>query len=92
MRFEIGGEGREARGDRVDGKHEDGGGDYAERGQGDRLEIAQGEFDGEIVDGPDGHDDGDAGDEDGIGGTVAVGRFYVHGRGRDEGIGRWDYT
>jgi len=90
--FEIGGEGRETRGDWMDGEHEDGGGDYAERGEGERLEIAEREFDGEIVDGPDGHDDGDARDEDEAGGMVAVGGFYVHGRGRGEDIGGWDYT
>ena len=92
MCSEIGGEGREVRGDGVDGEHEDGGGDYAEGGESERFEIAQREFYSEIVYGPDGHDDGDAGDEDGARGTAAVGRFYVHGRGRGQGIGRWDYT
>src|ERR1700757_239240 len=89
---EIGGEGREVRGDGVDGEHEDGGADYAEGGESERFEIAQREFYSEIVYGPDGHDEGDAGDEDESRGTVAVGGFYVHGRGRGEDIGRWDYT
>ena len=79
MCFEVGGEGAEAGGDRVDGEHEGGGADYAERGEGERLEGAESDFDGEVVDGPDGHDEGDAGDEDGTRGTVAVGGIYVHG-------------
>ena len=77
--FEVGGESWEARGDWIDDEHEGGGSDYAERGEGERLERAESEFDGEVIDGPDGHDEGDAGDEDGAGGAVAVGGFYVHG-------------
>ena len=84
--FEIGGEGREVRGDGVDGEHEGGRGNYAERRESERLEGAECDFDGEIVDGPDGHDESDAGDKDGTCGTVAVGGFYMHGRRRSEGI------
>jgi hypothetical protein len=79
VRFEVGGEGWEARGDWIDDEHEGGGGDYAEGGEGKRLEGAESEFYGEIVDGPDGHDEGDAGDEDGARGAVAVGGIYAHG-------------
>ncbi len=78
MCFEIGGEGAESRGDWVDGEHEGGGGDYAEGGEGERLEGAESDFYGEVVDGPDGHDEGDGGDKDGARGAVAVGGFYVH--------------
>ena len=89
--FEIRGESAEPRGDWIEGEHEGGGADYAERGERERLEITESEFDGEVVDGPDGHDDGDAADEDGARGAAAVGGFYVHGRGRGEDIDHWDY-
>jgi len=78
MTLEVGGEGGEASGNGVDGEHEEGGGDYAKGGEGERLEVAESEFDGEVVDGPDGHDEGDGGDEDGTGGAVAVGGIYAH--------------
>lgn len=78
---EVDGEGGEACGYGIDEEHEGGGCDYAEGSKSEGLEIAEGVFDGEVVDAPDEHDEGDAGDEDGVGGAAAVGGGYAHGSG-----------
>ena len=84
--FEVGRKGGKARGDGIKKEHECGGGDDAEGGHGERREETEGVFGGEVVDAPDEHDEGDARVEDGIGGTVAVGRSYAHGSGDVGGI------
>ena len=84
--FEVGGKCWKTRGDGIDEEHKGGGGDDAEGGHGEGREEAEGVFGGEVIDAPDEHDEGDAGVEDGIRRTVAVGGGYAHGSGRGEGI------
>jgi len=78
------GKGGETQAKKIDEEHEDAGEDEAERGEGEWVHVAESDFGGDVVEGPDDDKEGDGGREYTAGGRLGGGGVEGHGNG-------WEY-
>jgi len=72
------GKGGQTKADEIDEDHEDAGEDETERGEGERLDVAERDFGGEEIEGPDGDEEGDGGREYTAAGGLATAGVKAH--------------
>src|SRR5271157_2335054 len=72
------GKGGQTKAKKVDEDHEDSGEDEAERGEGERVNVAESDFGGKIVEGPNGDEKGNGRREDTAGGGLGGGGVKAH--------------